>query len=80
MPSRSISPPAPLTVTIPAEDGEAALALVQWAALRLDRGVVLTGPAGEADAVAEALREAGVAVETRAAAAPLRASWAAEAP
>lgn len=75
-----VPPPAPLSVTIPAEDGEAALALVQWAALRLDRGVVLTGPAGEADAVAEALREAGVAVETRAAAAPLRASWAAEAP
>jgi uncharacterized hydrophobic protein (TIGR00271 family) len=76
-----VPPPAPLAVVIAVEDGEpdaAVLALVQWAALRLDRSVVLTGPAGEAEASAEALREAGVAVEARAGAAPLRATWAAE--
>ncbi len=73
-----VPPPAPLSVTIPADGGEGALALVQWAAQRQGRGVVLTGPAGEAEAAAQVLREAGVAVGVRAGAAPLRASWAAE--
>lgn len=76
-----VPPKAPLSVAIGVEDGEpdaAALALVQWAALRLDRGVVLTGPSGEAEAAAEVLREAGVAVEMRAGGAPLRAGWASE--
>jgi uncharacterized hydrophobic protein (TIGR00271 family) len=73
-----VPPPAPLAATIAFADGEpdaASLALVQWAALRLDRGVVLTGPATETEAVAEALREAGIAAETRTGAAPIRAVW-----
>jgi uncharacterized hydrophobic protein (TIGR00271 family) len=62
----------------PTQAGEAARDLVGWAALRLNRGVVLTGPADEADAAAEALRNAGVMVETRAGPRPLRARWAAD--
>ncbi|PLK23374.1 TIGR00341 family protein [Porphyrobacter sp. TH134] len=74
-----IPPAMPLDATIAVEDGEpdaGSVSLVQWAALRLDRGVVLTGPSTEAEAAAEALREAGVAVEVRAGGAPLRAGWA----
>ena len=76
-----LPPSAPLAVTIATGDGEpdkAALALVQWAAQRLDRGVRLTGPSDAAEAAAEALREAGVAVEVGAGGAPLRAGWADE--
>lgn len=76
-----VPPPVPLGGTIPAKDGEpdaATLALVQWAAQRLDRGVVLTGPADTAEAAAKALGEAGVAAATRAGPAPLRANWASE--
>lgn len=74
-----IPPAAPLAVAIPAEDGAAALDLVQWAAQRLDRGVVLTGPADEADAAAAVLREAGVAVTVRSGSGGLRAGWAEDA-
>jgi hypothetical protein len=79
-----IPPAAPLAETIPfdgaqpTEAGARALALAGWAALRLDRGVVLTGPAAEAEAAAQALRGGGVAVQTRPGPAPLRASWAEE--
>ncbi len=79
-----VPPPGALPASIPFADGEptdagqAALALTGWAAQRLDRGVVLTGPAAEAEAAAEALREAGVLAQVRSAAGPLRASWAAE--
>ncbi len=77
-----IPPAAPLSVTIPfegeatTEAGAQALALTGWAARRLDRGVVLTGPAAEAEAAAEVLRDAGVAVQTRPGPSPLRAVWA----
>ncbi|WP_285711326.1 DUF389 domain-containing protein [Erythrobacter oryzae] len=72
-------PPAALAMTIPAGDhGAAALALVQWAAQRSGRGVVLTGPAGEAEAAAEVLREGGIAVQIQGGSAPLRAGWAQE--
>ncbi len=79
-----IPPPGPLSQAItfsdgaPSEAGRAALALTGWAAQRLGRGVVLTGPAAETEAAAEVLREGGVAVETRTAGSPLRAGWAAE--
>lgn len=79
-----IPPAAPLAETIafdgaqPTEAGARALGLSGWAALRLDRGVVLTGPAAEAEAAAQALRGGGVAVQTRPGPAPLRASWAEE--
>jgi uncharacterized hydrophobic protein (TIGR00271 family) len=63
----------------PTEAGARALALTGWAAQRLGRAVVLTGPAESAEAAAEVLREAGVTAETRAGAAPLRASWAEDA-
>ncbi|MBA4768579.1 MAG: DUF389 domain-containing protein, partial [Porphyrobacter sp.] len=73
-----VPPPAPLGVTIPAEDGEAALGIVQWAAQRSGRGVVLTGPAAQAEAAAEVLREGGIVVQLQGSAAPLRATWAPE--
>ena len=60
----------------PTEAGAEALALTGWAAQRLNRGVVLTGPAESTEAAAAGLREAGVTVETRTGAAPLRAGWA----
>jgi uncharacterized hydrophobic protein (TIGR00271 family) len=76
-----IPPAAPLSVAIGVEDGEpdaTVLGLVQWAALRLDRGVVLTGPAEAAETAAAVLRDAGLSVETRPGPAPLRAGWASE--
>jgi uncharacterized hydrophobic protein (TIGR00271 family) len=63
----------------PTEAGQAALNVTGWAAQRLGRGVVLIGPTGEAEAVAEALRGEGVAVSIRSAPGPLRPVWAAEA-
>ena len=80
-----IPPPAALSAAIPFNDGipteagSAALELIAWASLRLDRGVVLTGPAAEAEAAAEALRADGIAAEVRGGSGPLRAGWAAEA-
>ncbi|MBA4050624.1 MAG: hypothetical protein C0472_01830 [Erythrobacter sp.] len=73
-----VPPPAPLGVTIPAEDGEGPLGIVQWAAQRSGRGVVLTGPAAQAEAAAEVLREGGIVVQLQGSAAPLRATWAPE--
>ncbi|MCL9999133.1 MAG: DUF389 domain-containing protein [Erythrobacter sp.] len=73
-----VPPPAPLAVTIPAEEGEAVLDLVQWAAQRSGRGVVLTGPAAQAEAAAEVLREGGISVQLQGGGAPLRATWAQE--
>ena len=64
----------------PSEAGAATLELVAWSALRLDRGVVLTGPAREGEAAASVLRDSGVAVTLRAGPAPLRASWASDSP
>lgn len=76
-----IPPPGRLDAAIPMVDGAldgAALGLVEWAARRLDRGVVLTGPGDEGEAAAEALRAGGVAVQLREGPSPLRAGWAAE--
>jgi uncharacterized hydrophobic protein (TIGR00271 family) len=73
-----VPPSGTLAAAIPAEDPEPALALVQWAARRTGRGVVLTGPTGEAEAAAETLRAGEIAVAVRPGAAPLRASWASE--
>jgi uncharacterized hydrophobic protein (TIGR00271 family) len=77
-----VPPPGPLPDAIAFDDGEpteagrAALGVTGWAAQRLGRAVVLTGPASEAEAAAEVLRGAGVTVATRSAAGPLRADWA----
>lgn len=79
-----IPPPGALPASIafdggePTDAGAAALALTGWAAQRLDRGVVLTGPAAEAKTAAEALREAGVTVSINTGPGVLRAGWAAE--
>lgn len=76
-----IPPAAPLPEAIPFADGapgeagSQALALIGWAAHRTGRGVVLTGPAEEAEAAAEVLRAEGVRVEARPGAGPLRAEW-----
>ncbi len=79
-----IPPGGALPEAIPFDDdgpdaqGAQSLAVIGWAAARLDRGVVLTGDATEAEAAAEALRKAGAEVMLRPGAGPLRASWADE--
>jgi len=79
-----IPPGGALPEAIPFDDdgpdaqGAQALAVIGWAAARLDRSVVLTGDATEAEAAAEALRKAGAEVMLRPGAGPLRASWADE--
>jgi uncharacterized hydrophobic protein (TIGR00271 family) len=79
-----IPPPALLPQAIPFaegapdEAGTRALALIGWAAQRTGRGVVLTGPADEAEAAAELLRAEGISVEAFPGAGPLRAGWASE--
>ncbi|QDH33084.1 TIGR00341 family protein [Porphyrobacter sp. YT40] len=73
-----IPPPAVLPA-IPVSEGTPnsdTLDLIGWAALRLDRSVVLAGPADQAEAAAEVLREAGVSVAVRPGTGPLRAGWA----
>jgi len=62
----------------PDEAGAQALVVIGWAAVRLDRPVVLTGDAAQGEAAAEALRERGATVVQRAAPGPLRATWAQE--
>lgn len=62
----------------PDAEGSAALAVIGWAAQRLDRAVVLTGNADQAGQAAGILREDGVDVRVTAASGPLRAVWAAE--
>ncbi|MFC3096951.1 DUF389 domain-containing protein [Alteraurantiacibacter palmitatis] len=60
----------------PTEAGEQALALIRWAARRRGDALVLRGPQDQADAVAEQLRQTGVAdVAVEAGPAPLAASW-----
>ncbi|WP_086608479.1 DUF389 domain-containing protein [Erythrobacter donghaensis] len=58
------------------EPDPTALDLIGWAAQRLDRGIVLTGPASQTETAAQALSEAGVTVTTRPGNGALRASWA----
>lgn len=59
----------------PDEAGAAALDLAAWGAARLGRGVLLTGPAEEAETAAARLRAAGAEVMLRDGPAPLRAGW-----
>lgn len=79
-----IPPAAPLPQAIPfangapSEAGAAALDVIGWAALRLDRAVVLTGDLAQAEAAAEALQAEGVTAEIRPAPGVLRADWAGE--
>ena len=63
----------------PSAEGAKALAVIGWAAKRLDRGVVLTGDADQGEQAAKGLRENGVQVRLRSASGPLKASWAEEA-
>lgn len=69
-------PPAGSLPLIGAADDTAALDLIGWAALRLDRGVVLTGDTGIAEQAAVALRDKGIEVTLRPASGPVRALWA----
>lgn len=77
-----IPPAGTLNATITFDEGEPdaagaqALALARWTAQRLGRGVVLTGPADDAEFAATALREAGVTVATETGPGPLRATLA----
>lgn len=73
IPPPAVLPAIPVSEDTPDSD---TLDLIGWAALRLDRGVVLAGPNDQAEAAAEVLREAGVAVAVRPGAGPLRAGWA----
>jgi uncharacterized membrane protein len=68
----------PFAEGAPDAAGAQALAVTGWAAQRLGRGVVLTGPAEDAEAAAEVLRGEGVSVEVRPGAGLLRAGWASE--
>jgi len=49
----------------PTDDGQQALDLIQWAALRVQAPVVLTGSGDELDDAVSALEKAGVMVKTR---------------
>ncbi len=77
-PAGALDASIPLADGEPTEAGAAALDLVAWAARRLDRGVLLTGPEAEAEAATESLRKAGVTLTIRSGPAPLRAGWAAD--
>ena len=76
-----IPPSTPLPAVIPFgaegpdEVGRRALAVIGWAAVRLDRPVALIGARAEAETAADILREAGAEVALRPASGPLRASW-----
>lgn len=77
-----IPPAGELPAAIPFVDGEPdatgakALGLIGWAAQRKGRGVVLTGPAAQAEAAAAILRDQGVEVTLRSGGGPLGAQWA----
>ncbi len=58
--------------------GSEALAVIGWAAQRLDRAVVLSGDPDATEQAAERLREQGVRVELLAGFGPVRAQWAPE--
>lgn len=77
-PAGALPAAIPFAESEPTEAGQAALDIIGWAALRLDRAVVLTGPDNEAEAAALVLREGGARVATRSGSGPLRASWAEE--
>ncbi len=77
-PAGALDAAIPFEGSEPTEAGAAAIDVVGWAALRLDRGVLLIGPADQAEAIAEDLREAGVTLTIRSGAAPLQAGWAAD--
>lgn len=77
-----IPPAGELPAAIPFADGEPdaagakALGLIGWAAQRTGRGVVLTGPAAQAEAAAAILRDQDVEVTLRSGGGPLGAQWA----
>ena len=71
-------PPAGALPVIRASDDAAALDLIGWAALRLDRTVQLTGDPDIAEQAAVALRDKGIEVTLRPASGPVRADWAAD--
>lgn len=60
----------------PSAEGRDALAVIGWAAQRVDRDVVLGGDPQEAEKAAELLRALGVEVETRPGSGPVRPAWA----
>jgi uncharacterized hydrophobic protein (TIGR00271 family) len=77
-PSAALPGAIPFADGAPTEAGGAALNVIAWAALRLDRAVVLTGPGDEVETAVGSLREDGVRVASRPGSGPLRAAWAEE--
>lgn len=77
-PSGALPSAIPFGEDGPSEQGAQALALIGWAAARLDRPVVLTGSAAQAEAAAQGLRASGAQVQLRTASGALRADWAEE--
>ncbi len=63
------------TQTGPTSEGARALAVIEWAAERLDLPIVLTGPQAEGRMAADILAKRGVKVVTRTEPGPLRAEW-----
>ena len=72
-----LPPPMPFSATVSVDNGEpdaAALDLLGWVAQRLGRGVIIAGPAAEAEAAAEVLRAEGLSVQFRSGGRDLRVS------
>lgn len=59
----------------PTPEGAQSLAVIEWAAERIDLPVVLVGPSGQAAQAAELLGGRGVNVSVRSGNGPLRAEW-----
>ncbi len=76
IPPTGALPEIPFEGGEPTEDGRAALALVAWAAERLDAPVELSGPQADAERAAELLREEGTESAIAVGRTPLRARWA----
>ncbi len=61
---------------VPNSEGARALAVIEWAAARIDVPIVLVGPPEQATLAANILAKRGVKVTTRNGPGPLRAQWA----
>jgi uncharacterized hydrophobic protein (TIGR00271 family) len=77
-PSGTLPATVPFDEDGPTEAGTRALAVIGWAASRLDRSVVLSGDPVQTEQAAEVLREDGVSVRRRDGFGPVRALWAEE--
>ena len=59
----------------PTPEGAQALAVIEWAAARIDLPITLVGPQDQAEQAAELLSNRGLELEVRVAPGPLRAEW-----